>query len=177
MKFEKITNEKIKIILSLSELESVNITINNIFSNSIKSQNLLQILLNLAEKKLNFKPENSNLLVEIIVSSDKNCIFTITKLTENETTIKNFSYFNIFKFDNFDNFIDLYLYLKNIQKININSFLNNISLISYNNTYYLRIYDINFYNLLCNHILEFGEYVHNPLYIDNFLNEYGINIF
>ena len=177
MKFEKITNEKIKIILSLSELNSAHITINNIFSNSVSSQNLLQILLSLAEEKLDFKPKDSNLLVEIVTSSDNNYIFTITKLSENKTTIKNFLHLKIFKFDNFNNFIDLCSYLKNMRKLNINSFFNDISLISYNNTYYLKIYDFDFYIFLSNHILEFGEPVSNSFYFDSFLNEHGKKIF
>ena len=42
MKFEKITDTKIKIILSLNDMESNNISIDNIISNSESSQKLLQ---------------------------------------------------------------------------------------------------------------------------------------
>ena len=50
MKFEKITDKKIKITLSFYDLESNNISINNLFSDSNLSEKLLQSLLNLAQK-------------------------------------------------------------------------------------------------------------------------------
>ena len=54
MKFEKITDIKIKIILSLQDMESNNVSAENIFSNSISSQKLLQDILNRAQKEIGF---------------------------------------------------------------------------------------------------------------------------
>ena len=51
MKFEKITDVKIKIILSLQDMELNNVSAENILSNSASSQKLLQNILLEAEKK------------------------------------------------------------------------------------------------------------------------------
>ena len=63
MKFEKITDTKIKIILSLKDMELNNVSIDNILSNSDSSQKLLQNIISMAEEKIGFKPEDSKLLI------------------------------------------------------------------------------------------------------------------
>ena len=55
MKFEKLTNTKIKIIISQEDLKLNNLSIDNILSNSISSQKLLNNIILNAEKELNFK--------------------------------------------------------------------------------------------------------------------------
>ena len=49
MKFEKITDTKIKIILSLRDMELNNVSAESIFSNSASSQRLLQNMLKRAK--------------------------------------------------------------------------------------------------------------------------------
>lgn len=51
MKFEKITDTKIKIVLSLRDMQSNNVSMENILSNSESSQKLLQNIITMAEKK------------------------------------------------------------------------------------------------------------------------------
>ena len=78
MKFEKITDTKIKIILDINDIKLHNISTNNFFNNS-SSQKLLQIMLSEAEKEIGFKVDDSRLLVEAITNSNQEYIFTISK--------------------------------------------------------------------------------------------------
>ena len=179
MKFEKITDTKIKIILDINDIKLHNISTNNFFNNS-SSQKLLQIMLSEAEKEIGFKVDDSRLLVEAITNSNQEYIFTITKLIEEKKNIENFSSSFIYKFDNFENFVALCNFLNNLSDLNLNEFSKNISLILYNNTYYL--YDTNTenYHILLDymqHIFsEFGNRVLSP-FIEGCLNEYGKTIF
>lgn len=181
MKFEKITDKKIKITLSFYDLESNNISINTVFSDSSHSEKLLQSLLNIAQQEIGFKTDDSKLLVEILFSSDKTCTFTITKLVEKDLILKNnFDYF-IFEFDNFENFISLCYFVKNMNDLELSTFSNNFSLTLYNNTYYLQAIDIySFYTLLDYMkpiFSEFGKNVSSNLNLHGILNEYGKKIF
>ena len=181
MKFEKITDVKIKIILSLQDMELNNVSAENIISNSKSSQKLLQNILNRAEKEIGFEAGDSKLLVEAIMSSDVECTFTITKLNTNQLHIEKRTNLFIFKFTFFDDFLALcnflncfpFLCLKNISK--------NFSLFYYNNTYYLKFAQDKNYSIAIDYIktffYEFGEDVSNSTNIEGFLNEYGKVIF
>lgn len=181
MKFEKITNKKIKITLSLYDLELNNISINTVFSDLNFSEKLLQSLLDLAQKEIGFETEDSKLLVEIIFLSDKTCTFTITKLIEKDLILRdNFDYF-IFEFDNFENFIDLCYFIKNMNNLELSTISNNFSLTLYNNTYYLQVIDIYSFHTLLDYIKiifsEFGKNVSSNPNLNGILNEYGMKIF
>ncbi len=181
MKFEKITDIKIKIILSPQDIELNNISTENIFSDSIPSQKLLQNILNRAEKVLGFEVGDSKLLVEAIMSSDMEYIFTITKLDEKQLHLKKNNNIFIFKFACFDDFISLCQFLKNFSFLCLKDISKNFSLIYYNNTYYLKFIEINNYSIVIDYIKnffdEFGEDVSNSNNIDGFLSEYGKVIF
>lgn len=180
MKFEKINDTKIKIIISLQDMESNNISVENILSNSADSQKFLETIITKAEKKLGFKPEDSKLLIEAL-PSNKDCIFTITKLldetiycTQNHTSF-------IFMFDNFDDFINLCTYLNNFSYLCLKDISRNFSLIYYNSTYYLRFIDVENCSVVLEYIktfiTEFGKDVSNSVGIEGILNEYGKVIF
>lgn len=181
MKFEKITDTKIRIVLSLKDMELNNISIENVLSNSADSQKLLESILNTAEKEIGFKAEDSKLLVEAIALSDEEFIFTITKLlNENSHCIKHNRSF-IFKFDNFDDFINLCSFLNNFSHLCLNDFSKNFSLIFYNGTYYLRFINNGnssiAFNYAKNLINEFATDISNFTGIDGILNEYGKVVF
>ena len=80
MKFEKLTDTKIRISISSKDMEKNNLSAENIFSNSADSQKLLDTMIARAEKEIGFKPEDSKLLVEAIILANDECVFTITKL-------------------------------------------------------------------------------------------------
>ena len=105
MKFEKITDITIKIILSDEDMKLNNVSAENIFSNSASSKMFLQKLLNKAEKEIGFEPGDSRLLVEAIMSSDIEYTFTITKFDENKMYLEKSNNLFIFKFTYFDDFV------------------------------------------------------------------------
>ena len=172
MKLEKITDSKIRIFLSLYDLQKYNILINNISNDSINSQHLLQILLDVAEKEANFKVEDCELLVEIITPSEKECIFTITKLYKDNLNNNDLDCF-ILQFECFDDFIDLCHFLNNFSNILLETFSINSCLFLYNNTYYLKIININYLSNLISICLEFGNNISNTFCFNSILNEYG----
>lgn len=179
MKFEKITDRKIKISISLKEIQANHLTIEEILANSIDSQDLLESIICKAETEYGFNPEDSHLLIEVIAPSNKECIYTITKLLDELPCCSQKSF--IFKFNKFDDFVNLCIFLNNFAYLHIKNFSKNFSLFFYNNTYFLRLIDINmvsnlleFYKTLFS---EFGQDVSCIAGIDGTLNEYGKIIF
>lgn len=180
MKFEKLNDSKLKIIISIHDMEQSNVSVQNLFYDSEPSQELLQNMLQLAEKEVGFKVDDSKLLVEAILSSDEECTFTITKLQENSKNISENNNF-IFKFNTFDTFIELCTFLNNFSDLNLKDFSQNFSLILYNNTYYLYNSDVENFSVLLDYMknvfAEFGTNVSDSPSIHGILNEYGKVIF
>ena len=79
MKIEKLTDNKIRIIIDLDELSEKNIDINSLSKNNDKAHLLFQTLLNEAEKQVGFKVQNCRLLVEAFSTADGYVVFTLTK--------------------------------------------------------------------------------------------------
>lgn len=181
MKFEKITDTKIKIILDTKDIKLHNISSENIFNNSRSSQQLLKTMLIRAEKEIGFKTGDSKLLVEALMSSDEEYTFIITKLIEKKQEPEPEQTSFVFKFNNFDDFISLCSFLNNISDLNLRNFSENFSLISYNNKYYLYDKNTENYSVLLDYMeevfSEFGIKVPNSSYISGLLNEYGKIIF
>ena len=88
MKIEKITENKIRIILSLSDLEEEHIDLHSFMSNSAESQALFCNLLNKAEKEVGFNTKDYKLMIEAIAVPEGNFILTITRLPEKEKSKK-----------------------------------------------------------------------------------------
>ncbi len=180
MKFEKLNDTKIKISVSMHDMEQNNVSIQNLFSNSEPSQKLLQNMLKMAESEIGFEVNDSQLLIEATLTSDEECIFIITKLQESFSNPPKNNNF-IFKFDNFDNFINLCTFLNNFSDLNLKDFSQNFSLILYNNTYYLYNSDVEKFSVLLDYMknvfAEFGTNVSDSPSIHGILNEYGKVIF
>lgn len=181
MKFEKLTDTKIRVFLDVKDIKTHNLSMQTIFVNSNSSQEFLQSILITAEEKIGFKVDDSKLLVEAIMSSEQEFIFTITKLTEQDYINENISDFSAFKFNNFDDFIALCKFLNNLSDLNLNAFSKNFSLISYNNTYYLYNKNIENYSVLLDYMntifSEFGNKIIDSTCMEGCLNEYGKVIF
>ena len=180
MKFEKLTDTKIRIILSSRDMELHNISVENVLSNSADSQKLLETIITRAEKELGFRTGDSKLLVEAVAPTNEQCIFTITKLLGEKICINCTNSF-IFKFDNFDDFINLCTFLNNFSYIHLKDFSKNFSLIFYNGTYYLQALNIENFSIVLDYMrtifAEFGKDVSYSTGIEGILNEYGKVIF
>ena len=160
MKIEKLTENKIRIIVNLDDLKEKNIDLHTLMSNPLDSQNWLVELLHKAEKEVGFNTENCKNLIEALATPDGLFVFTITKFKpEKETStpknktvcIKrktaNLDTNNaVYSFESFEEFCNYCSYVANSSLCNLKDFSKNMSLYLYNDVYYLSISDINLSN-------------------------------
>lgn len=194
MKIEKLTENKIRIIINSEDLDETNTDIHSLMTKAIETQSLFFEMLLRAEKEVGFNTEGCKLLIEAFSSIDGVLVFTITKsekLDCNSSNINNQRKKLIVKrktvnssesgivcsFNNFEQFCDFCNYINNISQFDIKKLSKNISLYLYNDTYYLIVEDINknymhlrkFYFA----ISEFGNFVSYSLNFKNKLAEHG----
>ena len=158
MKIEKLTENKIRVIINAEDLKNNNLDYNTIMEKPIESQKLFLEMLLKAEKEVGFYTEGCKLLVEAFSSSDGYFVFTITKYIEKiansprklkvtakkkTTNLNTQSTTSIYKFSTFEEFCDFCLSIHHLQKINLKQLAKTISLYLYNDTYYLILANIN----------------------------------
>lgn len=66
MQIEKITENKIRIILNIQDLKEKNIDLHTFMSNSIESQDLFYDVLDKAEKEVGFETKDYKLMIEAL---------------------------------------------------------------------------------------------------------------
>lgn len=168
MQIKKINNNKLKVILSLNDLDEKNIDVDSFLSNSIESQDLFFEILDLAQEQYDFNIENNKAIVEAISLDNNIFILTITKLKTDYSNTYN-TKLKIYNFENSEDFLTFYSFAKR-NKIS----LKDINFYEYNNRYYLVLNNNNF--LLENFLLEYSDLESNSDILDNFLLEYGQKI-
>ena len=195
MKFERLSENKIRITLSMRDLEEKDISFHDFMSNSLESQDLFLDMLQEAEKEVGFQTRNCKVKIEAFAMTEDDFILTITRvLPENpkkrgiasprrtvkakrKTNCLQYTYL-IYKFRSFDdycNFIEFLLKnnLKDSYKI-----AKEISVYIYGNIYYLVLTDLNAeyrkITKFLTSITEFGSYVANPELFVHKINETGI---
>lgn len=82
MKIEKINNNTLKIILSIEELSTRNITIKDIETGKKKAQNFFFNIIEESAFADDFLKDNNKLLVEAAIAHDNTFIVTITKIED-----------------------------------------------------------------------------------------------
>ena len=75
MKFEKLTENKIRIILNMEDLQEKNVDFHSFMSSSIESQDLFFDMLEKAEEEIGFITRDYKLIIEAIATSDRNFYF------------------------------------------------------------------------------------------------------
>ncbi len=198
MKIEKLTENKIRVIMNSKDLKENNTDIHTVLTKSINSQGLFLDILKKAEKELNFFTEGCKLLIEVFYSSDDILVFTITKFLPQASSQKgsenlgghkklivkrkNYNVKNsqlIYVFDSFDTFCDFChsLYLSNFGIANFKKIAKSITLYLYNDTYYLILKNINTKfdetKKLFSSISEFAKYKTFSEIFTNKLREHG----
>ena len=194
MKIEKLTENKIRIIITLDELPEKNIDLKNLDGKDANTFSLFQSILTEAEKQVGFKVKNCKLLVEVFFTSEGYVIFTLTKY-KNEPNLDNSpkklkfkrksivnSYKNaVYKFNNFEEFCNFCTYCNSSKLSDLKDLAKNISLYEYKNIYYLIISHINidfqYSDLFYTSISEFSNFVSNSLVFKSKLTECGKVIF
>ena len=195
MKFEKVNENKIRVTLSISDLEEKDINLHDFMSNSIESQELFLDMLEEAEEQVGFDTTNCKVKIETLAMTDENFVLTITKANVDiikrhpsvlqkkvkpkvkrklpDTQTENL----IYKFNTFDDYCLFINFLVHNNLDSISKIANTVCLYLYKDAYFLSLTSLNakydklqrFFNV----ITEFGSYVVNPNLFINKLREYG----
>lgn len=158
MKIEKLTENKIRVIVNSEDLKNNNLDYQTIMEKPIESQKLFLEMLLKAEKEVGFYTEGYKLLVEAFSSSDGLFVFTITKYVEKPTPspsklkvtpkkkvkhVNPKSTTSIYKFSSFEEFCEFCTAMHHISNFKSKYLAKNISLYVFNDTYYLVLSNIN----------------------------------
>jgi adapter protein MecA 1/2 len=192
MKIERINENKIKITVSLSDLEEREIDISSLNYNSPIAQELFWDIVEQAENEFGFKASDSQLCIEAIPDTAEGFIITITKIDEdgdfesihkyikgkyknNDSRIKDKQIKTntnkvIYTFKEFDDLSELTKKLYNV-------YAGESSLYRLKSIYYLvltknnlLISDIRVFDSL---LSEFGNKIINVFFYEGYLNEYA----
>lgn len=192
MRFEKLNDNKIKIIITDKDLKEKHIDFHSFMANPIESQTIFFDILNEAEKEIGFTTKNYNIKIEAMQISGGDFVITVTRsipdtTVNSKTDIKKKIHVKrkklelntnnlIYCFNNFDDFCEYSNYLSK-NNINFNSVAKNISLYEYKNTFYLIFSNLNLRNLelkkVFTAITEFATYKNNSDIFKRNLNENG----
>ena len=200
MRFEKLSENKIRIILNSKDLKSNNMDFHFFMSNPIESQKLFLDILNRAEKEIGFKTKNYNLKIDAYQISTGDFILTITrsipvketlqtnrrytKVQNNEKTkkktisnyVNNSSNCLVYFFDSFDDFCAFASFINNSlsELITLDK---GISLYEYKNKYFLVfsniINSVKNADAFLTAINEFATYINNGSLFRSYLIENG----
>lgn len=158
MKIEKITENKIRILIKQEDFKDKSIDLQKLLLSTPESHSLFLEILNKAKEEVNFNTEGHKLLIEAYLQNEDVFIFTITKYLEPNTnditkpkkyltvkrkshTINNSS--QIYSFNNFEEFCEFCNFINKKNNISLKSIFKTSILYLYNNTYYLVIDGIN----------------------------------
>lgn len=198
MKMEKLTENKIRIIVNSEDLDKNNTDLHSLMTKAIETQGLFYEMLAKAEKELGFHTEGCKLLIEAFSSIDGILVFTITKYHADEANSsslipaavppkkklkvkrKSSNIMNkqlIYNFSTFDEFCEFCNCINNNKSFDIKQFSKNLSLYLYNDTYYLIVKDVvtNYKHVAFFHLMgaEFGRYMSYSETFENKLIERG----
>lgn len=195
MKIEKLTDNKIRIIINIDEIAQHKIKLHG---SSGKDSNtaLIQMILEEAQKQVGFDVKNCKILIDALSTTEDYIIFTLTKykneITPDTSTNRKLKYnrkslhkvhFNnaIYKFSTFEEFCNFCTYCAWAKLSNLKTFAKNISLYEYKNCYYLVILNINQnfekFQLFYTSISEFSNLVSDSVILKSQLEEHGSVIF
>jgi adapter protein MecA 1/2 len=191
MKFEKLNENKIRIIVSTQDLIEKHIDFHSFMSSSLETQDIFLDILDKAEKEIGFVTKNYRVRIEAFAMNNEDFIFTVTRITEkNEkepnkhgkikfkrkkvaASVKQ----SVYRFSCFDDFCNFALAVKNSCIKNINNSCKSIILYTYKDNFYLVFSNINseykYHHKLFSLITEFSTYVNNSELFESKLSECG----
>lgn len=196
MKIEKLTENKIRVIVNPSDLKLKSLDIHLLMTKALEKQTFFANMLEQAKQEVGFNTDGCKLLIEAFFSSDDILIFTITKYSSQDInssnrasrkklTVKrkaidlsNKQY--IYRFSNFEEFCNFCEYISKINNLDIKNFSKSTSLFLYRNTYYLLVKNINTSycsaNLFYSLVSEFSKPLSYSNGFENKLIEHGKTI-
>ena len=195
MKIEKLTENKIRIIINSSDLETKSLNIHSLMTKALDRQEFFSEMLEKAKDEVGFNADGCKLLIETLSTSEDVLVVTVTKyaienldssfdipkkklkLTPKRKLPTPPSKQAIYRFNNFEEFCNFCQSIDNNSQFEIRKFSKNISLHLYNNTYYLLIKGINLDYELASYfsalVTEFSTPItYSPIF-ENRLIEYG----
>ena len=182
MKIEKLTENKIRVIMQFDEINLKNVNFNTIMSKALEREGFFFEILQKAEKEVNFHTEGCKLLIEAFSSLEDVLVLTITKylvdnnnmneLKKEETkpkklvvrrkTVPKMSTNLICTFPNFNVFCEFCNFMKSSTDFDMKKIAKSSSLHLLHNTYYLLLKNINpeheKLDLLFSGLCEFGKF-------------------
>lgn len=194
MQFEKINEDKIRIIFNMQDLKEKNIDYHDFMANSIATQSIFLDMLSQAEKEIGFVTNNYQLMIEALATSDGSFVLTVTRTKEEKkeplrklkavpkpkiSPLDDKIPTLVYRFNTFDDFYDLCSF---ISTESLQDFIKTFSkaiLYSYNNTTYLLLKtnpksDIKNVKSIISIINEFSNgLVQTSEIFQNKLSEYG----
>lgn len=188
MKIEKLTENKIRVIIPSDELGENHLTVHSLMTKAIETQEIFSEILKKAEKEVDFSTEGCKLLIEAFSSLEDVFVFTITrylpdtdakkkKLIAKRKSFHKISDLTICQFENFDIFCEFCKSVKNLHKNNLAKLAKTISLYNWKDSYYLVFRNINTkcedFNLFYSTLSEFGKLLSYSDHFESKLLEHG----
>lgn len=191
MKFEKLNENKLRIIITSQDLLDKHIDFHSFMSNSLETQDIFLDILEKAEKEVGFITKNHKVRIEAFAMNNEDFIFTVTKLSDKndkeiykQTKLKfkrkkteNSIFQSVYKFACFDDFLSFTASLKNSDIKNIATFSKSVILYTYKNNYYLVLNNINeqykYNKKIFTLLTEFSSYINNSELFASKLAECG----
>lgn len=184
MKIEKLTEDKIRIIVSSSDLELENLDIESIMSKAIERQGFFTYMLEKAKDEVGFNTDGCKLLIEAFSTSDDILVFTITKYSAQDTNNKvlnpnkvglkvkrkSLNITNkqaLYKLKSFDEFCEFCECITKEYKFDIKKLSKNTYLYLYNNTYYLFMKNIIIDNIALKSFYSIASEFLTPIHYSN----------
>ncbi len=152
MRFQKLTDNKLKIFLSNEELPNSG-NFDDFISNSSRARNTFLEILDRAYDEVGFNAQDHKIKIDAVALKDGSFVFTVTKLVKirgNKKAVKpkkipkeKNSNYAIYKFESFDDFCNFCTYIKKSAAIDINAVSSKCELYLYSNDFYLSMTNIN----------------------------------
>ncbi len=191
MKFEKLSENKLRIILSRKDLEEKDINFHDFMTNSFETQDLFLNILEEAEEKVGFNTKNYKVKIEAFAMTDMDFVVTVTRMSpdidSNLSPKKKFKVRRkqsqdelnqaIYRFHYFDDYCNFIQYLSQNHLTTSVNIAKGILLYEYKNQYYLILNNINFeypnIKKFYSSIVEFATYINNANLFFSKLRECG----
>lgn len=192
MKFEKLNENKIRIIVSTQDLIDQHVDFHSFMSSSLESQDIFLDILDKAEKEIGFVTKNYKVRIEALAVNNDDFVFTVTRLSEklekepvkhSKLTFKRKKAISptkgqsIYRFSSFEDFCNFTTSIKKSSIKNITNSSKSIILYTYKDNFYLVFSNINseykYLHKLFSIITEFSTYVNNSELFESKLSECG----
>lgn len=196
MKFEKLSENKIRITLTAGDLKEKDIDFHDFMSNPLETQDLFLDILEEAKEKVGFNTTDYRVKIEALAMIDGDFVVNVTRMSnlEQEKTLSSTppskrkfkvrrksltpkSEQAIYKFDTFDDYYYFIEYLAQNGLSKVHTIAKEITAYMYQNEYYLIFHDINAENKnllkFYSSITEFGTYINNSALLISKIKECG----